>query len=614
MALLSMRDVSIGFGGSLVLEGINLQIERGERLGLLGRNGVGKSTLLKIIAGDLQPDEGTVVRQQGLRVAYLVQEVPQGLQGTVYEVVGSGLEALSPISGDSAEDEQWRRRVLLDTILIRMQLDPTGDFESQSAGLKRRILLARGLVRDPDIVLLDEPTNHLDIDAIAWLEDYLLRYGGTLVFVTHDRTFLRKLATRIIEIDRGRLIDWSCDYDTFAARKEAVLETEATQTVQFDKKLAQEEAWIRQGIEARRTRNEGRVRALERLRLQRRERREQPGPLRIQVQEAERSGKLVMRATGITYSYGDRPVVRDFSTTIMRGDKLGIVGPNGSGKTTLLRLLLGELPPQAGTVRRGSNLEIAYFDQLRAQIEEDRTVLDNVADGAEYVTVNGRRRHLIGYLQDFLFSPDRARVYAGTLSGGERNRLLLARLFARPSNLLVMDEPTNDLDLETLELLEDLLLDYEGTLLLVSHDRELLNNVVTSTLALEEGGRVGEYAGGYDDWVRQRPEPRDPGAPPAGARAVLRSAASPATDPAPRGERARKLTFKEQRELEVLPARIEALEAEHSQLYRMMGDPAIYQQGGDEVVKATARLEELERELAETYARWETLEAKAAPE
>jgi ATP-binding cassette subfamily F protein uup len=614
MALLSMRDVSIGFGGSLVLEGINLQIERGERLGLLGRNGVGKSTLLKIIAGDLEPDEGTVVRQQGLRVAYLVQEVPQGLQGTVYEVVGSGLDALAPMSSESAEDEGWRRRVLLDTILIRMQLDPTGDFESQSAGLKRRILLARGLVRDPDIVLLDEPTNHLDIDAIAWLEDYLLRYGGTLIFVTHDRIFLRELATRIIEIDRGRLIDWSCDYDTFAARKEAVLETEATQAVQFDKKLAQEEAWIRQGIEARRTRNEGRVRALERLRLRRRDRREQPGPLRIQVQEAERSGKLVIRANGITYSYGDRPVVRDFSTTLMRGDKLGIVGPNGSGKTTLLRLLLGELSPQTGTVRQGSNLEIAYFDQLRAQIEEDRTVLDNVADGAEYVTVNGRRRHLIGYLQDFLFSPDRARVYAGTLSGGERNRLLLARLFARPSNLLVMDEPTNDLDLETLELLEDLLLDYEGTLLLVSHDRELLNNVVTSTLALEEGGRIGEYAGGYDDWVRQRPELRDQGAPPVGAKAESRPPASPVGAPVRHVERARKLTFKEQHELEILPTRIEALEAEHSQLYRILGDPIIYQQGGDEVVRATARLQELERELAETYARWETLEAKGAAE
>jgi ABC transport system ATP-binding/permease protein len=622
MALLSMRDVSIGFGGSLVLEDISLQIERGERLGLLGRNGVGKSTLLKIIAGDLEPDEGTVVRQLGLRLAYLEQEVPQGLQGTVAEVVARGLDGLPAVPGDSSEDEQWRGRLLLDTTLMRMQLDPGADFVSQSAGLKRRVLLARGLVRDPDIVLLDEPTNHLDIDAIAWLEDYLLRYGGTLIFVTHDRIFLRKLATRIIEIDRGRLIDWSCDYDTFVARKEAILGTEANQAVQFDKKLAQEEAWIRQGIEARRTRNEGRVRALERLRQQRRERREQPGQLRIQVQEAERSGRLVLRANGILYAYGDRLLVRDFSTTIMRGDKVGIVGPNGSGKTTLLRLLLGELTPQAGTVRHGSNLEIAYFDQLRAQIDENRTVLDNVADGAEYVTVNGRRRHLIGYLEDFLFTPERARVYAGTLSGGERNRLLLARLFARPSNLLVMDEPTNDLDLETLELLEDLLLDYDGTLLLVSHDRELLNNVVTGTLALEAGGRVGEYAGGYDDWVRQRPAARELGVTAASAKAASRQDAAgsvaagsgPDDGASPRTERARKLTFKEQRELEVLPARIEELEAEHGELYRRLGDPAIYQQGGDEVVKSTARLAELEQELAETYARWEALEARANPE
>ncbi len=505
MALLSMRDVSVGFGGALVLENINLQIERGERLGLVGRNGVGKSTLLKIIAGELEPDTGTVIRERGLQVAYLVQEVPEGLAGSVADILAGGLAASEAAPTPTGENDAWRRRLQMDTIVARMGLDPAADFERLSAGLKRRILLARGLVRDPDIVLLDEPTNHLDIDAIAWLEDYLLRYGGTLVFVTHDRVFLRKLATRIIEIDRGRLIDWVCDYDTFAARKQAILAVETTQAAEFDKKLAQEEAWIRQGIEARRTRNEGRVRALEQLRRQRRDRREQPGSLRMQIQEAERSGRLVIRAEGVGFSYGGQPVVRDFSTTLMRGDKVGIVGPNGSGKTTLLRLLLGELPPQAGTLRHGANLEIAYFDQLRAQLEEDRTVMDNVADGRDFVTVNGRRRHVIGYLADFLFTSERTRVYAGTLSGGERNRLLLARLFARPANVLVLDEPTNDLDLETLELLEDLLLEYEGALLLVSHDRELLNDVVTGTLALEGDGRVGEYAGGYDDWVRQRP-------------------------------------------------------------------------------------------------------------
>lgn len=599
MALLSMRAVSIGFGGALVLEDISLQIERGERLGLLGRNGVGKSTLLKIIAGQLAADEGEIVRQQGLKVAYLSQEVPQELVGTVAEVVAGGLDEAT--SGGS-DDEVWRRRLRLDTILSRMQLDPAADFGRLSAGLKRRALLARGLVRDPDIVLLDEPTNHLDTDAITWLEAYLARYSGTLIFVTHDRIFLRKLATRIIEIDRGRLIDWSCDYDTFTARKQGVLAAETTQQAEFDKKLAQEEAWIRQGIEARRTRNEGRVRALERLRQQRRERREQPGPLRIQMQEAERSGKLVLRATGVSFSYGDAAVVRDLTTTIMRGDKIGIVGPNGSGKTTLLRLLIGELPPQTGTVRHGTNLGIAYFDQLRAQLDEDRTVLDNVADGREFITVNGRPRHVIGYLQEFLFTPERARVYASTLSGGERNRLLLARLFARPANVLVLDEPTNDLDLETLELLEELLLEYEGTLLLVSHDRELLNNVVASTLALEADGRVGEYAGGYDDWVRQRPAV----APEAPANNTPKAASKPVAV-----ERPKRLTFKERQELDTLPARIEALENEQGRLHQELADPMLYQQHSDQVTQINARLAELEHELAEAFARWEALDEKA---
>jgi ABC transport system ATP-binding/permease protein len=614
MALFSMRDVSIGFGGALVLENIVLQIERGERLGLLGRNGVGKSTLLKIIAGQLEPDEGIVARQQGLRVAYLAQDVPQDLTGTVAEVVAGGLTADGADLGTTVaatpaadEDEAWRDRLRLDTVLNRMSLTPDARFESLSAGLKRRVMLARGLVRDPDIVLLDEPTNHLDIDAINWLEDFFLRYGGTLIFVTHDRIFLRKIATRIVELDRGRLIDWSCDYDTFTARKQAVLDAETTQQAEFDKKLAQEEAWIRQGIEARRTRNEGRVRALERLRVERRERREQPGRLRVQLQEAERSGKLVMQVKHLTFAYDGKPVVADFSTTLVRGDKVGIVGPNGSGKTTLLRLLLGQLTPQAGTVRQGANLEIAYFDQLRNQLEEDRTVADNVADGREFVTINGRRRHVLGYLEDFLFSRDRARVVASVLSGGERNRLLLARLFARPSNLLVMDEPTNDLDLETLELLEDLLLDYEGTLLLVSHDRELLNNVVTSTLAMESEGRVNEYVGGYDDWVRQRPQP-------AQTMPAVRPALTPVTtQPAgsARAAKSRGLTYKEQREMDALPAQIEALEAEQAELYRQMADPTLYQAGGGgDVVRSTARLAELEVELAAAYARWEELEAK----
>ncbi len=604
MALFSMREVSIGFGGALVLEGIDLQIERGERPALVGRNGVGKSTLLKIIAGEIQPDAGTTIREKGLRVAYLTQEVPEGILGTVGQIVTGGLDP----AAEGGDEAAWRGRLQFDTIVSRMRLDPAADFARLSAGLKRRVMLARGLVRDPDIVLLDEPTNHLDLDAIAWLEDYLLRYGGTLIFVTHDRVFLRRLATRIIEIDRGRLIDWACDYDTFTARKQAILVAETAQAAEFDKKLAQEEAWIRQGIEARRTRNEGRVRALERLRRGRLERREQPGSLRMSVQEAERSGRLVIQAKDVSFGYEGQPLVAGFSTSLMRGDRVGIIGPNGSGKTTLLRLLLGDLTPQAGVVRHGANLEIAYFDQLRAQIDENRSVLDNVADGREFITVNGRNRHLIGYLQDFLFTPERARAYAGTLSGGERNRLLLARLFARPSNVLVMDEPTNDLDLETLEVLEDLLAEYPGALLLVSHDRELLNNIVTSTLVLEGEGRVGEYAGGYDDWLRQRPAAR-----PFGEKAaVLVPAATPqVAESKSKAERPRGLTFKEQREIETLPGRIEALEAEQARLYRLLADPATYQQGGEEVTQAAARLMAVEGELTGVYARWEALEARA---
>lgn len=611
MALLSMRDVSIGFGGHPVLENIDLQIERGERLGLLGRNGAGKSTLLKLIAGELAPETGAIVRERGVHVAYLSQEVPEGIAGPVREVIAAGLQsgspdavaAGSPDPADSA-NEAWKDRLLLDTIVSRMQLDPDAEFAQLSAGLKRRVMLARGLVRDPDIVLLDEPTNHLDLDAIAWMEDFLLRYSGTLVFVTHDRIFLRRLATRIIEVDRGRLIDWACNYDTFSARKQAVLAAEATQQAEFDKKLAQEEAWIRQGIEARRTRNEGRVRALERMRSQRRERREHPGSLRMQVQEAERSGKLVIEAKGVGLSFDGRPVVRDFSTTIVRGDKLGIIGPNGSGKTTLLRLLIGEIAPQRGSIRRGANVGLAYFDQLRAQLDEDASVFDNVADGRDFVTINGNRRHVIGYLQEFLFPTERVRAAVSTLSGGERNRLLLARLFARPANVLVLDEPTNDLDLETLELLEDLLLAFEGTLLLVSHDRELLNNVVDGTLAMEPGGTVGEYAGGYDDWVRQQPEPSAAPAQKANTQGAPRPREAPVARPA-------RLTYKERQELEALPARLDALEGEQAALYAAMADASTYQAGGDDVVRTTARLAEIEQALAEMYARWEELESKA---
>ena len=597
MALLSLRDVSIGFGGRLVLENISLQIERSERLGLVGRNGAGKSTLLKLIAAELAPDDGVIACERGVRVAYLPQEVPEGLAGSVGEIIAAGLRDASHAP---SEDDAWRDRLLLDTILARTGLDPAWQFADLSAGLKRRVMLARELAPDPEIVLLDEPTNHLDLDAIAWMEEFLGRYTGTLVFVTHDRAFLRRLATRIIEVDRGRLIDWACDYDTFTGRKRAVLAAEATQQIEFDKKLAQEEAWIRQGIEARRTRNEGRVRALELMRRQRAERRELPGALRMALLDAERSGKLVIEVKNVSFAYNGNAVVSAFSTTILRGDKVGIVGPNGAGKTTLLRLLLSQLAPDSGSVRLGSNVEIAYFDQLRSQLDPDKTVFDNVAGGRDFIFVNGLRRHVLGYLQEFLFPPERARAYVSTLSGGERNRLLLARLFAGPANVLALDEPTNDLDLETLELLEDLLLNFEGTLLLVTHDRELLNNVVDGTLALEPGGRVGQYAGGYDDWLRQRP-----GADP---KPVVPDKPSSAAARAVEKPRAAKLTYKERQELDALPAAIESFESEQAQLYAEMADPAVYQSGPDEVTRRTARLTEVERLLSELYSRWEELE------
>lgn len=625
MALVSMRNVSVGFGGPLLLDAVTLQIERGERVCLLGRNGVGKSTLLKLVNGDIAPDEGEITRQQDVGIAYLPQEVPQGLSGKVFNIVSSGLGArgellikyhqvgsrlakgdltllgeLDRISQALDTDGGWQIHRQVESVISRMQLDPDAEFENLSAGLKRRILLARGSVCEPDILLLDEPTNHLDIEAINWLEEFLLDFGGTILFVTHDRTFLRKLATRIIELDRGILTDWSCDYDTFLKRKQAAFEEEAKQRALFDKKLAQEEVWVRKGIKARRARNEGRVRALKEMRDARRRRRELIGTVHMQAQEAERSGRLVIEAEDVSFRYGDRLIVRDLSTAIMRGDKVGVIGPNGSGKTTLLNILLGKLSPQKGRVRHGTNLEVVYFDQLREQLDEGKSVMDNVGQGSHTVTINGKPKHIIGYLRDFLFSPERARTTVSVLSGGERNRLLLARLFTKPSNVLVMDEPTNDLDAETLELLEELLLDYTGTLLLVSHDRAFLNNVVTNTLVFEGGGQINEYVGGYDDWLRQRRVDASP---------ARREKAPPKPEqPQTRPERTRKLSYKEQRELEKLPERIEVLEAEQQRLYETMSDPTFYQKGGSNIVEAKARVELLERELAEAYKRWEILE------
>lgn len=627
MALLAMHNVSMGFGGPLLLEKVNLQIERGERVCLVGRNGSGKSTLMKLINGDLVPDEGEIARKQSSVVAYLPQEIPYGMNGNVFRVVMSGLEEpgaspdmYHPMNGriegerdwsgkadnipQSPDEERWwQRRRQTETVISRMQLDADAEFGSLSAGLKRRVLLARGLVREPDILLLDEPTNHLDIEAIAWLEEFLLDSGGTVLFVTHDRMFLKRLATRIIELDRGKLTNWDCDYETYLERKQSVLEAEAKEWALFDKKLAQEEVWIRQGVKARRTRNEGRVRELEKMRETRRMRRELTGVARIKAQEAARSGNLVVEAEGVSFGYGGRPVIRNFSTAIVRGDKVGIIGPNGSGKTTLLNILLGNLTPQKGSLRRGTNLEVAYFDQLREKLDGQKSALDNVGQGKNTVTVNGKTRHIIGYLQDFLFSPERARIPVSVLSGGERNRLLLARLFTEPSNVLVMDEPTNDLDTETLELLEELLLNYTGTLLLVSHDREFLNNVATGTLVFEGEGRVNEYVGGYDDWLRQRKVETPP----------VRKEQSPskAEKPRIRPERPKKLSLKEQRELEEIPQLIEALEAEQQRLYQDMADPKFYRQDSAvEIAEYEAKLKSLERELTETYNRWENLEER----
>ena len=498
MALFSLRNVSLAFGGPRLLDQVSLQIERGERLCLMGRNGEGKSTLLRLVRGEIEPDEGEFIRQQGLVVSMLPQQVPRERTGTVEDQVAKGLQE----EGHEALGSDHR----VQAVLSRLSLDALARFEDLSSGMKRRVLLAAALVTDPDILLLDEPTNHLDIESIRWLEVFLLRFGGTIIFVTHDRVFLEKLATRIVELDRGRLYDWACDYPTFLKRRDELFSAEAKQQELFDKRLAQEEAWIRKGIEARRTRNEGRVRALKAMRDERKKRRERQGIARIQSQEAERSGTLVIETKHVSFGYESRLVLQSFSTTIFRGDKVGIIGPNAAGKTTLIRLLLGELTPQQGTIRHGTRLEIAYFDQLKATLDENKTVQQNISD-YDMISINGQSRHIIGYLEDFLFAPERSRSLVKFLSGGERSRLLLARLFAKPSNFLMLDEPTNDLDIETLELLESLLVSYQGTVLLVSHDRAFLNNVVTSTLAIELDGRIGEYDGGYDDYMRQRPEP-----------------------------------------------------------------------------------------------------------
>jgi ABC transport system ATP-binding/permease protein len=631
MALISVKDASLGYGGFPLLDHIDLNIERHERVCLLGRNGSGKTTLMKMINGEITADSGTVTRSQGLTTARLDQEIPAGVAGPVIDIVTSGLAAkgrlladyhhVSALLADQPADgprllarldrlgqqldaeNGWEIHRQVDLIIARMQLPAEADFAALSTGLKRRTLLAQALVSGPDILMLDEPTNHLDIDAIAWLEDFLADYGGTIVIVTHDRRLVQKLADRIVEIDRGRLLDWPCDYATFLTRKEASLEMEENQNRLQDKKLAVEEAWLRQGVKARRTRDQGRVNALLKIRAQRRLRQEQPGGAKMILQAGKRSGTLVVAAENVDYRYPEKPVIRDFSTVILRRDRVGIIGPNGCGKTTLLRLLLGEISPQQGRIVLGTNLEVLYFDQTRGQLDPEKTVFENVADGNDTVTLNGAPVHVIGYLQKFLFTPERAQSKVKSLSGGERCRLLLARLFTKAANVLVLDEPTNDLDIETLELLEDLLLDFKGTILLVSHDRAFLNNVVTSTLVFSEPGKIEEYVGGYDDWLRQITVFPPP------ARADDKPAPPPPSRPRPAKI---KLSFKEERELESLPPLLERLEAEKQRLYASLADPDFYRDAGNEVAAANVRLRELDKELSDTYSRWEYLEERIA--
>ena len=591
MSLVVLQEVSIGYRGPLLLDEVGCRIDARQRIGLLGRNGAGKTTLMRLIVGEETPDSGEVLVDPATRLSLLPQDVPDDVQGTVAEVIRQGLAA------DDLQD--WQADQQLQQIASRMKLDTEHDFAQLSAGMKRRVLLARALVSEPDLLLLDEPTNHLDIEAISWLEQFLAHWSGTILFVTHDRTFLQKLATRILEIDGGRLFDWSCDYQTFLKRKEAALAAEEKQNAQFDKKLAQEEVWIRQGIKARRTRNEGRVRALEKLRLARQQRREKIGQAKIEIQEGQRSGRLVAEVNEISFAYPGLPVVENFSTLIMRGDKIGVMGANGAGKTTLLRLLLGTLQPQSGSVRHGVNLQIAYFDQLRQQLDEEASVEENVGEGSQSVLVNGKSKHVLGYLQDFLFTPERARMPVRFLSGGERNRVLLAKLFARPANVIVLDEPTNDLDAETLELLEERLVAYPGTVLVVSHDRTFLNNVVTSSIVFE-ADQVREYAGGYDDWLRQRSVASE--TEPAKVKPPRKTANQTSNEPE------RRLSFREKQELAELPPLIENLETQIATLHELMGESGYFQQSREILAADKTRLTDWQDQLARALKRWCELE------
>ncbi len=632
MSLLSLTQVSLAYGLHPLLDKVDLQIDSGERLCLVGRNGTGKSTLFRVISGVAQPDDGEVWRRDTLRISHLEQEVPANNSDTVYQTVAAGLGGLGELlgayhrlsaqlgAGDDdavlarlAELQQrietadgWSADNRIATVLSRLSLPAERPLAACSGGLRRQVMLARALVSEPDLLLLDEPTNHMDIETIAWLEDYLLAFRGALIFITHDRSLARSLANRIIELDRGRLTSFPGDFTRYLQKKEEMLEAEARAAALFDKKLAEHEVWIRQGVKARRTRNEGRVRKLLAMRRERAQRLERMATVTLSADAGERSGKRVVDLRHVSFRYGEDWIIRDLSTTVLRGDRIGIVGPNGSGKSTLIKLILGELEADGGEIVRGSKLQLAYFDQHRDQLDLDKTVRENISDGNDYVNVRGHSRHVAGYLKDFLFPPARIDSPVRILSGGERNRLLLARLFTRPANMMILDEPTNDLDVETLELLEDLLADYEGTLLLVSHDRTFLDNVVSSTLVFEGDGQVNEYVGGYEDYLRQR-RPR-PAAASTGASKADKTAAAPAASAAAKPAR---LGFRERQELDALPTRIEALEAELAALEQEAGQAGFYQRGGEAIAAALARMDALREAVETAYARWEALSSRA---
>jgi ATP-binding cassette subfamily F protein uup len=614
MSPLLAKHLSHSFGDHPLLDNADLNLEAGERVCLVGRNGSGKSTLLKILAGSIKADDGQITRKSELRIAELSQEVPREMSGSVYDSVASGIGELATVISEwhraaleSIENPQaldrmqkyqdqieaqgaWNLEARISSVVSRLGLPADQTFDSLSGGMKRRVLLGRALVAEPDLLLLDEPTNHLDIDSILWLENLLLGFKGTLLFITHDRSFLQALATRIVDLDRGHLSSWPGDYHRYLQSRAAQLETESRHNALFDKKLAQEEVWIRQGIKARRTRNEGRVRALEKMRNERGQRREVSGSARLVAQKSESSGKIVIEAENLGFGWEDKPIISDFNCKILRGEKIGLLGPNGCGKSTLIQLLLGQIQPQTGHVNTGSRLEVAYFDQHRETLSPEKSVRENLASESDQISINGRSRHVIGYLKDFLFSEKSIHMPVKALSGGERNRLLLARLFARSFNFLVMDEPTNDLDIETLELLEELLIEYQGTLILVSHDREFIDNTVTSTLVFEQPGQVNEYVGGYQDWLRQRIQPE--------SKTPIAKPRQPAPTKAPVSNK----------ELKALPQKIEKLEAEVEVLQQQFGKTDFYQRPAEEIKQLQQQLQSLQSKLQKLYQRWEELE------